>query len=164
MADKTGIEWTDATWNPTTGCDKISAGRDNCYAPLKQAGRLQAMGSPRYLTDGNPVTSGPGFGIAIHDAAEFYQPLRWSRPRKIFVNSMSDLFHAKVDRFFVARVYAVMLLCPRHVFQILTKRPSRMRRVLTDPAFPGMVASELEHVVTASPVKISDDAVTAACG
>lgn len=125
----TAIEWTEATWNPTTGCDRISAGCDNCYA-LTLAKRLKAMGSAKYQTDGHPVTSGPGFGVAVHGAA-LTEPLRWRKPRTVFVNSMSDLFHARVPREFVARVWDVMSRTPQHTYQVLTKRPERMSRVLS---------------------------------
>jgi Protein of unknown function (DUF5131) len=89
MSTRTSIEWTEATWNPTTGCDRISAGCDNCYA-LTLAKRLKAMGSAKYQTDGDPRTSGPGFGVALHDG-DLSLPLRWREPRLVFVNSMSDL-------------------------------------------------------------------------
>ncbi|WP_307835832.1 DUF5131 family protein [Phycicoccus sonneratiae] len=94
MSDKSAIEWTEATWNPVTGCDRISEGCDNCYA-LALAKRLKAMGVQKYQNDGDPRTSGPGFGVTVHPAA-LDQPLRWRSPRVVFVNSMSDLFHAKV--------------------------------------------------------------------
>ena len=89
MAAATSIEWTQATWNPVTGCDRISPGCDNCYA-LALARRLKAMGSAKYQHDGDPRTSGPGFGLAIHPAA-LRQPYSWGSPRVVFVNSMSDL-------------------------------------------------------------------------
>lgn len=133
MADKTGIEWTDATWNPTTGCDRVSPGCDHCYA-MTLAPRLKAMGSPKYQTDGDPRTSGPGFGYAEHEDA-LDQPLRWTRPRRIFVNSMSDLFHGDATREFQAKVWAVMAAAPQHTFQVLTKRPGIMRSVLSDEGF-----------------------------
>ena len=124
MGDKTGIEWTDATWNPTTGCDRTSPGCDNCYA-LTMAKRLKAMGSERYQCDGDPLTSGPGFGLTVHpDALDL--PMRWKRPRRIFVNSMSDLFHKDVPSEFILRVFEVMARCPQHTFQVLSKRPQRM--------------------------------------
>ena len=87
------IEWTEVTWNPTTGCDRVSAGCDNCYA-LTLAKRLKAMGNAKYQNDGDPRTSGPGFGVTVHPRT-LMAPLRW-RPRTVFVNSMSDLFHARV--------------------------------------------------------------------
>jgi protein gp37 len=124
------IEWTEQTWNPTTGCDRISPGCDNCYA-LTMAKRLKGMGSAKYQTDGDPRTSGPGFGLAVHPDV-LTEPLRWKKPRKVFVNSMSDLFHARVPREFLARVFAVMAATPQHTYQILTKRPERAARILTD--------------------------------
>jgi protein gp37 len=133
MSDKTGIEWTDATWNPTTGCDKVSPGCDHCYA-MTLAKRLKAMHSPRYQVDGNPATSGPGFGFQMH-ADALAQPLRWTRPRRIFVNSMSDLFHSDMDVDFLARVFAVMATARQHTFQVLTKRPGRMRSLLSNEDF-----------------------------
>lgn len=127
------IEWTTVTWNPTTGCDRVSPGCDNCYA-LTMAKRLKAMGQPKYQRDGDPRTSGPGFGLTVHpDVLE--QPLRWRKPRRVFVDSMSDLFHSKVPDEFVATVFAVMALTPQHTYQILTKRPARMRALLSDAAW-----------------------------
>jgi hypothetical protein len=89
MSTGTAIEWTEVTWNPTTGCDRISPGCDNCYA-LRLAGRLKAMGSAKYQTDGDPRTSGPGFGVAQHPHV-LTDPQHWRDPRLVFVNSMSDL-------------------------------------------------------------------------
>src|SRR6266581_6278883 len=106
MANRSAIEWTEATWNPTTGCDRISAGCDNCYA-LALAKRLKAMGSAKYQADGDPRTSGPGFGVRVHEN-DLALPFRWREPRLVFVNSMSDLFHARVPAEFVQRVFAVM--------------------------------------------------------
>lgn len=91
MGDKSAIQWTDATWNPTTGCDRVSPGCAHCYA-LDLAGRLKKMGAPAYQRDGDPRTSGPGFGLTLHED-RLDIPLRWTRPRRIFVNSMSDLYH-----------------------------------------------------------------------
>jgi len=84
----TSIEWTEVTWNPTTGCDRISPGCDNCYA-LRLAKRLKAMGQAKYQRDGDPRTSGPGFGVTVHEDV-LAEPLRWRKPRKVFVNSMND--------------------------------------------------------------------------
>ncbi len=128
MAGTSAIEWTEATWNPVTGCDRVSAGCDNCYA-LALAKRLKAMGNPRYQADGNPVTSGPGFGITLHHEA-LAIPETWKRPRIVFVNSMSDLFHPRVPEDFIVGVFAAMARCPHHTFQVLTKRPKRMAAVL----------------------------------
>jgi protein gp37 len=130
MGDHSAIEWTEATWNPVTGCDRVSDGCANCYA-LQLANRLKAMGSLRYQSDGNPKSSGPGFGLTLHDDA-LNVPLRWRRPRVIFVNSMSDLFHPRVPPAFIGRVFAVMAEAAQHTFQILTKRPERMARVVRE--------------------------------
>jgi protein gp37 len=124
----TSIEWTDATWNPVTGCDQVSPGCDNCYA-LTLAKRLKGMGQPKYQADGDPRTSGPGFGLTIHpDVLD--QPLRWRKPRRVFVNSMSDLFHPDVPEGFIGQVWDVMARTPQHTYQVLTKRPQRMARAL----------------------------------
>jgi len=127
MADRSAIEWTEATWNPTTGCDRVSAGCDHCYA-LTLSKRLKAMGAPKYQTDGDSRTSGPGFGIALHRTA-LDVPLQWRRPRRVFVNSMSDLFHARVPFEFVREVFTVMADTPQHTYQILTKRAHRLARL-----------------------------------
>ncbi|HEX8081567.1 MAG TPA: phage Gp37/Gp68 family protein [Jatrophihabitans sp.] len=127
MSDKSAIEWTEATWNPTTGCDRISAGCDNCYA-LNLSKRLKAMGVVKYQADGDPRTSGPGFGVAIHPDA-LAAPYAWRRPRLVFVNSMSDLFHARVPTAFIQEVFKVMRETPQHTYQILTKRSTRLRRI-----------------------------------
>lgn len=126
MSTQTSIEWTNVTWNPTTGCNRVSPGCDHCYA-LTMAKRLKAMGNPRYQNDGDPRTSGPGFGITVHDDV-LSHPLRWRKPSFVFVNSMSDLFHARVPFDFVERVWQVMEQTPQHTYQILTKRPDRMAR------------------------------------
>src|SRR5215203_7281065 len=131
VADKSAIEWTEATWNPTTGCDRISPGCDRCYA-LTLAKRLKAMGQPKYQTDGDPRTSGPGFGVTLHPDA-LLEPLRWRKPRKVFVDSMADVLHAKVPVDFLAQVWAVMALTPQHTYQVLTKRPERYVKVLDGP-------------------------------
>jgi protein gp37 len=125
MAAGSKIEGTEATWNPVTGCDRISAGCDNCYA-LTLAKRLKAMGAAKYQADGNAVTSGPGFAVMTHPAA-LEQPYRWRSPRTVFVNSMGDLFHARVPAPFVEDVFRVIQETPQHTCQILAKRPSRAR-------------------------------------
>ncbi|MEV7447047.1 phage Gp37/Gp68 family protein [Streptomyces sp. NPDC091204] len=124
MSDRSSIEWTEATWNPSTGCDRISAGCDNCYA-LTLAKRLKAMGAPKYQTDGDPRTSGPGFAVTVHPDS-LSTPYSWKAPRAVFVNSMSDLFHAKVPVSFIQEVFDVMRDTPRHTYQILTKRSRRL--------------------------------------
>jgi len=128
------IEWCEKTWNPTTGCDQVSAGCDNCYA-LTLAKRLKGMGSAKYQNDGDPRTSGPGFGLTIHpDALNI--PRTWRKPSVVFVNSMSDLFHAKVPLAFVRDVFDVIRDTPRHTYQVLTKRALRLRRVADQLDWP----------------------------
>ncbi len=127
MADGTSIEWTEATWNPTTGCDKVSVGCDNCYA-LTLSKRLKAMGAEKYQNDGDPRTSGPGFGVSVHPDS-LLTPLTWRQPKVVFVNSMSDLFHARVPFDFVRQVFTVIARTPQHTYQVLTKRSTRLRKV-----------------------------------
>jgi protein gp37 len=134
MSERSSIEWTETTWNPTTGCDRVSAGCDHCYA-LTLAKRLKAMGSAKYQTDGDARTSGPGFGVATH-ATALGEPFRWRQPRLVFVNSMSDLFHAKVPVDFIRRVFAVMEATPQHTYQVLTKRARRLRRLAPSLPWP----------------------------
>lgn len=128
MGDRSQIEWTDATWNPVTGCTRVSAGCDHCYAEAL-ATRLQRMGVPKYSR---------GFQVTIHPGV-LRQPSMWHTPRRVFVNSMSDLFHARVPKEFLAEVWAVMEACPRHTFQVLTKRPERMARWTKDNPAPANV-------------------------
>ncbi len=109
------IEWTESTWNPVTGCTKISAGCKNCYAE-RMAKRLKAMGQPNYVN---------GFQVAMHERA-VHLPLTWKRPQAIFVNSMSDLFHKDVSRDFILRLFGVMNEAHWHRFQVLTKRAGRL--------------------------------------
>lgn len=134
MADNTTIEWTEATWNPTTGCDRISPGCDHCYA-LTLAKRLKAMGSAKYQVDGDVRTSGPGFGVTMHEDS-LQVPFRWKESRLVFVNSMSDLFHARVSANFVKRVFEVMEATPRHTYQVLTKRAIRLARLAPNLPWP----------------------------
>jgi len=137
----TGIEWCDETWNCVTGCDKVSPGCDHCYA-LTMAKRLKGMGQTKYQNDGDPRTSGPGFGLTVHpDVLDL--PLRWRKPRRVFVNSMSDLFHDGVPDEFIAKVFGIMALARRHTFQILTKRPGRMRSLLNSPEFALLALAEM---------------------
>ncbi len=124
MAGRSPIEWTEVTWNPTTGCDRTSPGCDNCYA-LALAKRLRAMGQAKYQKDGHPRTSGPGFALTLHEDA-LDAPYRWRSPRLIFVNSMSDLFHPDVPLGFIQRVFRVMAETPQHTYQVLTKRSKRL--------------------------------------
>ena len=137
MSNRTGIEWTETTWNPTTGCDRVSPGCDNCYA-LTLAKRLQAMGQPKYQNNGDPRTSGPGFGLTLHpDTLD--APYRWKAPKLIFVNSMSDLFHPKVPLDFIRQVFQVMTDTPRHTYQILTKRSQRLATLAPELDWPDNV-------------------------
>ena len=128
MSDNSTIEWTEATWNPVTGCDRVSEGCDHCYAQTL-AKRLKAMGSRRYQRDGDPRTSGPGFGVTLH-RDQLTLPSRWRASRVVFVNSMSDLFHDDVPDEFVADVFRAMRDASAHTFQVLTKRPGRMASLL----------------------------------
>lgn len=134
MSSNSPIEWTQATWNPVTGCDRVAAGCDNCYA-LALSKRLKAMGAEKYQNDGNPATSGPGFGVTIHPSA-LDQPRAWKKPRLIFVNSMSDLFHAKVPLSFVQDIFDVIESTPQHTYQALTKRSHRMARMADRLSWP----------------------------
>jgi protein gp37 len=118
MAIKSAIEWTESTWNPVTGCTKISAGCLNCYAE-RMAKRLKAMGSPNYVD---------GFKVRPHPEV-LNAPLKWKRPQLIFVNSMSDLFHHQVPFEFIAKIFSVMHRAHWHQFQILTKRSERLLEV-----------------------------------
>lgn len=126
MGDKTGIEWTDATWNPVRGCSLVSPGCTNCYA-MKQARRMSGAGDSyeglTKMTSHGPVWTGEVRTVL----SMLDQPLRWKRPRRIFVNSMSDLFHDDVPDAFIAKVFEVMANAPQHTYQILTKRAKRMR-------------------------------------
>jgi len=115
MGAKSAIEWTESTWNPVTGCTKISSGCKHCYAE-RMAIRLKAMGQPNYAN---------GFELTIHEHA-LELPLRWKKPQTIFVNSMSDLFHEDVPTDFILRVFAVMHRARWHRYQILTKRSDRL--------------------------------------
>ena len=119
MASGTAIEWTDATWNPVTGCTKVSPGCDRCYAE-RLAERFRGVPGHAYEQ---------GFDLRLHPR-RLGQPARWARPRRVFVNSMSDLFHVGVPAPFVDRVFDAMEATPRHVYQVLTKRSGRMRKYL----------------------------------
>jgi protein gp37 len=118
MGDHSAIEWTDATWNPVTGCTKISPGCKNCYAE-RLAKRLNLMGNPRYVN---------GFELTLHDD-QLRLPLRWRQPRRIFVNSMSDLFHVDIPEAFIQAVFRTMQDAHWHSFQVLTKRAERLAQL-----------------------------------
>ncbi len=121
----TEIEWTDETWNPVTGCTKVSPGCDHCYAE-RVTERFHGKGS---------------FERVMLHPERLRKPLHWRKPRKVFVNSMSDLFHEQVPDEFIAQVFAVMSIAKEHTFQVLTKRHGRMRSLLTSPEFPRMVTA-----------------------
>ncbi|QDH92849.1 hypothetical protein KNU62_gp64 [Gordonia phage Bakery] len=122
MSDRTGIEWTDATWNPVTGCTKVSAGCDHCYAETL-AERFRGTAG-HYFEN--------GFDVQLREN-KLREPLGWRKPRKVFVNSMSDLFHDAVPDEYISRVFAMMALTPQHTYQVLTKRHARMRALLSVP-------------------------------
>lgn len=125
MATTSHIEWTEMTWNPVTGCTKISQGCKHCYA-LRMANRLKAMGTDRYRN---------GFDVTLHwDLVDL--PRKWRAPRLIFVNSMSDLFHEDVSIDFIKAVFQTMAECPQHTFQVLTKRSERLAELATQLQWP----------------------------
>lgn len=144
MGDRSKIAWTESTWNPVTGCTKVSQGCANCYAEAT-AKRMQAASAERYRN---------GFRVTAHPNV-LDLPLRWQRPRRVFVNSMSDLFHKDVPVAFIDQVFGIMLACAtlegrEHTFQVLTKRPENMRAYLTREA-PNMLlrrwAEAVDHLV-----------------
>jgi protein gp37 len=118
---QTGIEWTDKTWNPTTGCNKISPGCLHCYAEA--------------LTQRFPKNFSNGFDLTLHPG-RLSEPLRWRTPSRVFVNSMSDLFHEEVPIDYIKKVFDVIQSTPWHVYQILTKRPERLRELVSELSFP----------------------------
>lgn len=128
MALNSGIEWTEATWNPVTGCDKVSQGCKFCYAE-RMAGRLQAMGQANYRN---------GFKLTLQPQA-LALPLGWKRPQTVFVNSMSDLFHSEVPLSYIQRVFEVMRVAHWHRFQVLTKRAARLAELNPRLAWPANV-------------------------
>jgi protein gp37 len=147
MSTGTSIEWSDATWNPVVGCTRASRGCDECYA-VKMTHRLAAMGQSKYA--GLTVLNGRGErhfnGVVRTDEAALAVPLGWRKPKRVFVNSMSDLFHKDVPFEFVDRVFAVMALTPRHTYQILTKRPERMAEFFDRPGVSiGALSAMLKH-------------------
>lgn len=147
MPGKTEIQWTDFSWNPVTGCTKVSAGCDNCYASTF-AERFRGV-------PGHPYEQ--GFDLKLWPA-RLDMPVRWTKPRKIFVNSMSDLFHADIPTEFIDAVFGAMAAAPRHVYQVLTKRPQRMARYANDPETPRRVET-MKHVALAGrlPERFADE-------
>jgi protein gp37 len=141
---RTSIEWTECSWNPVTGCSKISDGCAHCYAE-RMAKRLCAMGQARYRN---------GFEVTLHpDLLEL--PLRWRKPRSIFVNSMSDLFHADVPSPYIASVLSTIVRADRHIFQILTKRAERLAAFDLRCDWPrnAMIGVTVEHAKTKDRIK-----------
>lgn len=139
MSTTTKIQWTDTTWNPTTGCDKVSMGCKHCYAE-RTALRMQRMGQPNYRN---------GFQLTVHPHM-LELPLKWKKPQRIFVNSMSDLFHQDVPDLFIRQVFDTMRRAHWHTFQILTKRAARLLelgRVLPWPPNVWMGVSVEDHKV-----------------
>lgn len=141
MASISEIEWTDVTWNPVAGCSLASAGCTNCYA-MRMAARLEAMGHRKYK--GTTRKSGDRYvwtGRVNIDESSLSAPLEWRKGKRIFVNSMADLFHDDVPDWFIKEVWDVMSACPQHHFQILTKRPERMAEM-----FKSEMLQRLKHV------------------
>jgi len=145
LGDKSNIEWTDATWNPVTGCTKTSPGCDNCYAE-RMSRRLKAMGQDGYKE---------GFRPTIHPE-RLDQPTRWKKPRKVFVCSMGDLFHKAIPESFIENVYRQMVANPRHIFQVLTKRPDRMRDFLRSNKVHERAFPHIYHGVTVENQEAAD--------
>jgi protein gp37 len=131
MSAKTGIEWTDATWNPVVGCERVSPGCAHCYAKALHDQRHTAHLAGKQVA---PQYAEP-FEVVQLMPERLTYPLSWREPRRVFVNSVSDLFHESVPDEYIAKVFAVMALADRHTFQVLTKRPTRMRQLLNDPDF-----------------------------
>ena len=127
MGTKTGIEWTDATWNPVTGCTRVSAGCDNCYAATLANRLLRTTYLKRPPIVRTPENEVDPFALRIW-ADRLEEPSRWAEPRRVFVNSMSDLFHRDIPEPFLLKIFQVMLKHDRHIYQVLTKRPARAAR------------------------------------
>lgn len=128
MSNSSHIEWTEATWNPITGCTKVSQGCKHSYAE-RLAKRLQAMVSPNYAN---------GFSVTLHSKM-LRLPVQWKRPRRIFVNSMSDIFHPDVPDDFILQMWDVMMEASQHQYQILTKRPERLREIAGLVSWPPQI-------------------------
>lgn len=142
MSDNSAIEWTDATWNPTTGCSKVSVGCTNCYAEKlsHRFGWTEKPWNAAHATE----------NVKLH-GDRLNQPLKWKQPKRIFVNSMSDLFHEQVPDKFIVDVFSVMAEASQHIFQVLTKRPERMMELLNSPTIANDVWLQTSRGVDASP-------------
>lgn len=146
MADRTSIEWTDATWNPIVGCSVLSPGCTNCYAMRLSGTRLKHHPSRAGLT--TETKAGPVWtGETRLDERTLLQPLRWRRPRKIFVCAHSDLFHDATPDGWIDRVFAIMALCPQHTFQVLTKRPERLLKYVGNLPNRVVLAADAGHLM-----------------
>ena len=132
MSGTSAIEWTEATWNPIVGCTHVSEGCDHCYAAREASGRLRTQ--PAYA---GLAVDGRFTGEVRLLPERLDQPLRWRKPRRVFVNSMSDLFHQDVPDEFIAEVFQMMAAAPQHTFQVLTKRPGRMATLV--PRLPDLI-------------------------
>jgi protein gp37 len=159
MADKSKIEWTDATWNPVRGCSRVSEGCRNCYAE-HQALRITRFDRAKGVPEGHGAydglvtltSQGPKWTGQIRELMDkLDEPIRWKKPRRIFVNSMSDLFHDGVSDVFIADVFAAMACAPQHTFQVLTKRPQRMQQLLTSDLFAELFEQSLALVCDDEP-------------
>lgn len=144
---KTTIEWTEISWNPTTGCTKLSEGCENCYAE-KLSYRLRAMGNPKYKN---------GFKITTHNHS-LNEPYKWKRPRMIFVNSMSDIFHENIDDEFILKVFEIINNTPQHTYQILTKRTKRLLLLSdkikwTENIWIGATVESIKHIDRINEIK-----------
>lgn len=142
MGNKTAIQWTDSTWNPIIGCSRVSEGCRHCYAEntaarfrINKAGKETVYSGLTQIVNGHPQWTG-----LIKETKQLLEPLSWRKPRRVFVNSMSDLFHENVTDEMRDKIFAVMALCPQHTFQVLTKRPARMLEYLRTEWHPRVAA------------------------
>ena len=152
MGDRSKIEWTEASWNPIAGCSVLSPGCTNCYAMRQAGGRLRSTAKFAGLT--RPTKVGPVWtGVMRFWEKALEQPLRWKDPHRIFVNSMSDLFHESVPTEWIDRIFAIMALCPQHQFQVLTKRAEQMRDYISGmkSLFAGGIPERLADIALTIP-------------
>lgn len=159
MGDKSNIEWTDATWNPIAGCSIVSPACTNCYA-MAQAARIERMVNGSHYAGLTKIINGKAVWTGeVHQApeAKLLEPLRWKRTRRIFVNSMSDLFHEAVPDEWIDRIFAVMALAPQHQFQVLTKRPERMRAYCSDARTRYRIARYVVDFLIAKQVEVGEN-------
>jgi protein gp37 len=161
MGSKTGIEWTDATWNPIIGCSRVSEGCRNCYAEGIAGrfgnGKKTVYSGLTQIVNGRAVWTGQ-----IAETRQLLQPLSWRSPKRVFVNSMSDLFHENVTDEQRDRIFAVMALCPQHTFQVLTKRPARMLEYLSGSPWGGIVVKAAKLVADYRRIMLADAAANVA--